>query len=350
MVKTAFLEEPVKRRRTFAYVMVIFILAQLAWLSLFFLWIYWYVSNYIIFSQVGGKLSAQMIAKATNVLILVGGILLLVAISVAMWMMFYRLSTQYNLTGLYDNFIANVTHELKSPLASIQLYLETMQKYRVSRGKQLEFLSMMLKDAMRLNNLINVILQIPALEQKKIAHNFSIYEADAIMRQLIREVCDQFQLTGTIVRIKGHAQCKCVLDPAAIKVVIVNLIDNGIKYSPNRFRMAIELGCDIKSFYMTFQDRGIGITAKEQKNIFKKFYRIYDKESPSVKGTGLGLYWVREIIRYHGGKISVFSEGKHKGTTFKILLPIYPTAKTRYIEKLIKLTQKHQLRKNSSEK
>jgi two-component system, OmpR family, phosphate regulon sensor histidine kinase PhoR len=339
----------VKRRRAFVFYLLTFIFAQVAWLSLLGLWIYWYISNYIIFSKVGGKLSAQLIDKATNVFVLVGGIVLLAAISAAMWLMFYRLNIQYKLTGLYDNFIANVTHELKSPLASIRLYLETMKRHNIPRDKQSQFIAMMLKDTNRLDTLINAILEIPALEQKKIAHRFSVFEADTIMRQLIKETCEQFQLADNAIKIKGRAPCKCVLDPSAIKVVMTNLIDNSIKYSSSRFRMVISLSCDTKNFIMTFQDRGVGISLKEQKNVFKKFYRIYSQDSPSVKGTGLGLYWVREIIKYHGGKITVYSEGKNKGTTFTISLPIYQTSKKRYIEKLIKMTQKHQLKEKSRE-
>ena len=106
--------------------LVIFISAQFAWLSLLGIWIYWYINNYIIFTTVEDKISPQLIDKNTNIIALVTGLFLLVAILAGMYLIYIYLTRQLKLTSLYDNFIANVTHELKSPLASIQLHLETL--------------------------------------------------------------------------------------------------------------------------------------------------------------------------------------------------------------------------------
>ena len=329
-----------KRRQSFLFQILIFVVAQLAWLSLLGLWIYWYVSNYIIFSQVGEKLSTQLISESKNVLTLIGGLILLVAVSVGMILLFRHLTTQMKLTRLYDNFIANVTHELKSPLASIQLYLETMNKNKIPRPKQQDFIELMLKDTSRLNNLINSILEIPGLEQKKIAHSFSVYTAESIVRELVNEALKQYTLPENAIIIKGKAPCKCVVDRAAFKIVINNLVDNAVKYSVGQVQISVKLFCSLKNFVVEFADQGIGISLAEQKKVFEKFYRIYNESIPSVKGTGLGMYWAKEIVKNHGGQISVMSKGKNKGTTFRIELPIYQTSKKRYIEKLLKLTQR----------
>jgi signal transduction histidine kinase len=92
---------------------------------------------------------------------------------------------------------------------------------------------------------------------------------------------------------------------------------------------------------MKFSDNGVGLLYKDQNKIFNKFQRIENEESPSVKGTGLGLYWVKEIVKYHGGKIQVESAGKNMGTTFTITLPIYKSYKKRYIETLLKISKKN---------
>ncbi len=330
-----------KRRRSFLFQILIFVIAQLAWLSLLGLWIYWYVSNYIIFSQAGEKLSPQLISESKHVGTLVGGLVLLVAVSVGMILLFRHLTIQMKLTGLYDNFIANVTHELKSPLASIQLYLETMGRNDIPRPKQKEFIEVMLKDANRLNNLITSILEIPGLEQKKIAHSFSVYKADSLVHELANETLKQYKLPGNAIIIKGKAPCECVVDRDAFKIVTNNLVDNAVKYSLGQVQITIRLFCSAKNFILEFSDQGIGISLAEQKKVFEKFYRIYNESIPSVKGTGLGLYWAKEIIRNHGGQISVFSKGKNKGTSFRIELPIYQASKNRYIEKLLKITRKH---------
>ncbi len=327
-----------KRRRSYVYQIVIFVVAQLAWLTLVALWIYWYVTNYIIFSQVGDKVTTQMV-KGRNVFALVIGLILMVAISIAMTLLFRRSIVQYHMTGLYDNFIANVTHELKSPLAAIQLYLETLQRHALARAKQKEFLTLMLKDCQRLNSLINSILEIPALEHKKIAHQFTVENAEKLAHRLVAEAREQFQLSAEVTPIAGHADCPCAVDINAMRIVLFNLVDNSLKYRHGPFQLSITLDCDDKNFIMTLQDQGIGIPIGEGKNVFKKFYRIDHPSSPSVKGTGLGLYWVKEIVRYHGGSVSLFSAGRNKGASFRIVLPRYDASKRRSIEKLVRQTQ-----------
>jgi len=322
------------------YHVLIFVLAQVAWLSLFGIWIYWYVSNYIIFSSVDDKLSAQIVTEGRNVFVLVSGMVLLIVVSVAMSLQFHRLNIQFNLTHLYDNFIANVTHELKSPLASIQLALETMHLHNLPESKQEQFITMMLKDTGRLNKLINAILEIPALEQKKIAHNYQVYSIGPLIRELVPDSMEQFNLPENSIQIRGKGDCQCVADRDALKIVLDNLIDNTIKYSIDPVQISLTLNCGSQYFVLDYTDHGVGISTQDQKKIFEKFYRIHDRHSPNVKGTGLGLYWIHEIIRYHGGKISVTSKGRDKGTTFRIELPIYPASKNRYIKKLLKITQK----------
>ena len=135
--------------------------------------------------------------------------------------------------------------------------------------------------------------------------------------------------------------CLCVVDSNWFEIVFNNLFDNAIKYSNNEPKINIELSNNLKKIQMKFSDNGIGLSYKDQKKIFNKFQRIENVESPSVKGTGLGLYWVDEIVKYHGGKIQVYSAGKQKGTTFTIILPIYQSSKKRYIKTLLKISRKN---------
>jgi two-component system phosphate regulon sensor histidine kinase PhoR len=331
-----------KRQNSLLYHILVFTLAQVSWFSLLALWISWYISNYIIFAEVGDKLSPQLISESTNVMTLVGGLILLVAVSVGMSLIFIYLTRQMNITKLYDDFIANITHELKSPLSSIQLSLETLEKREVTPEKRKEFLTLMLKDTQRLNNLINSILNISGMEQKKAVYNYRLYSAKEIMNSVLSESAAEFNIPAGSITIEGDVDCQCVIDKRAFKIVINNLFDNAIKYSLKPLRITIRYSCNRKNFVLNFSDNGIGIPLKEQKRIFNKFQRIYDPESPNVKGTGLGLYWMKEIIKAHGGSISVFSEGRNQGTTFKIAIPIYRSAKKRYINNLLKLTKKYQ--------
>lgn len=323
------------------YHIIIFVLAQLAWLSLLGLWIYWYVYNYIVFEQVGDQISPQLTYDITNVVPFIIGLALLVGLLIITTLIFRNLNVQIRLTKLYDNFIGNVTHELKSPLSSIQLYLETLNERDVPAEKQMEFIGLMMKDADRLKKLVNIILEISALEQKKISHDYIVCDAGTTFKKLISESIEKFRLAENIVTIYGNASCQVVIDINALKIVIDNLVDNAIKYSTKPLNISVNLNCNAKKFMFDFSDNGIGISSKEIKKVFNKFYRIYDKNIPSVKGTGLGLYWANEIIKNHGGKILVFSEGLDKGTTFKIDLPIYEASSKRFVNKLLRRTEKY---------
>jgi signal transduction histidine kinase len=179
------------------------------------------------------------------------------------------------------------------------------------------------------------------LEQKRIAHNYHIYNSDTIIRQLISASVEQFRLEDSNVKISGSAPFKCVIDKDAMQIVFDNLIDNAIKYSEKQVEIHVTLSTNIKKrFIIELQDKGIGIETKNHKKIFNKFQRINNRNIPNVKGTGLGLYWVKEIIKFHGGKISVSSEGLNKGTCFKIELPIYQTSRRFYINSLLRQTAK----------
>lgn len=330
-----------RRRHTLFYHITVFVIAQLLWLMLLGLWIYWYVSNYIIFQQVGNKVAPQLIYDGTNVIILVGGIILLVAISFVMSLTFRHLNVQLKITRLYDNFIANITHELKSPLSSIQLYLETLGSRDVPLERRKEFISMMMKDVNRLKNLINSILEISSIEQKKVAHNYVICEAEPTLRELLAQSMEHYNLKEPAIKIFGSANCEFVVDKNALKIVFDNLIDNAIKYTTKPFELVISYMVVKDKVTIKIKDNGIGIPAKELRFIFNKFHRIYNKNIPNVKGTGLGLYLVREIIKNHGGKISVQSEGLNKGTTFYIELPVYPNSQKHFLEKLLNNTKKN---------
>ncbi len=337
-----------KHNSLFYYVLV-FTLAQIAWFSLLGLWIYWYVSNYVIMTKVGETVSPQIVSEASNVYALVSGLILLVLISVSMSLIFIYLTKQMNITRLYDNFIANITHELKSPLSSIQLYLETINSRNVPDDKKKEFINLMMKDADRLNKLITSILNISQLEKKHLAYNFQVCKFDPLINELINEASEQFKINESSLSINGKTSCRSVVDRSALKIVFNNIFDNAVKYSNGLVKLKINLESNKKFVIVKISDSGIGISPKDQKNIFQKFLRVYNKNIPNVTGTGLGLYWAKEIIKYHGGKISVNSAGIGKGTTFTIELPIFQTAKRRRGKRLLKITRKTKQKMEASD-
>jgi signal transduction histidine kinase len=238
-------------------------------------------------------------------------------------LIFRHLNIQIKLNALYDNFIANVTHELKSPLSSIQLYLETLNSREIPEEKKKEFYGLMMRDAERLKNLVNSILEIASMDKKRSYQDFEVYKADETIKRIILESAIQFQLNESAIGFSGDAGCDILLDRNSIKTVFDNLVDNSIKYSAQPLEIKVKFKRSTKKVEIEFSDNGIGIPNDEIKKIFQKFHRIYDKDIPNVKGTGLGLYVVREITKNHKGKVFAFSEGKGRGSKFKIELPIY---------------------------
>ncbi len=335
-----------KKSRTLFYPIFIFVLAQFAWFVMVGLWIYRYITSNMISEYVGEHYSIQIVSKSANVVALVGGLILMITVSVAMALIFRNLTSQLKITIMYDNFIANVTHELKSPLSSIQLYLETLNTRSVTPEKQKEFVNIMIKDAARLKNLIESILSISGMELKKIPFDYQLVDAGETFQRLFRESTSQLKLGAESVSITGNAPYSCVIDPNTMRMVVDNLVDNAIKYSQSSPQITMDLSIVRNHVVVKFIDNGIGIDQEEQKHIFKKFHRVYNRSVPNVKGTGLGLYFVKEIIKTHGGRVTVQSEGIGKGTTFRIELPIYQAVKQRYINNLLKLAQK---RKNRQE-
>ena len=338
-----------KRKTSLVRHITIFVLAQVAWLSLVTGWIYWYVSNYIAAEKVSELAPRQEVSHAANITILVVGLVLLIGLSLAMSLTFRNLNLSLNMTRFYDNFIASMTHELKSPLASIQIYLETMNSRNVSPGKQKEFIGLMKKDVDRLNGLINSILDISKLEQKKMAYNFSVHNSTTLLQAILVEILQKYQLPENTIKIAGIISCEIVADKAALQSVFNNLVDNSLKYSTNKVNINIVTFENRKNLVIKYADTGIGLPTKAQKKIFGKFFRYYNPQSPNVKGTGLGLYWVYEIIKLHGGQVSVYSKGPGTGTTFTIELPKYPSTKTKYVNNLLKLTQKWRQATGNSE-
>jgi len=323
-----------KKKYSLVYYVTLFIIIQIAWLSVLGLWIARFVSNYMIMRQIGEQYSTQVQSRGA-IAILIVGLVLLIAVSVGISLIFRYLSIQYKLTKLYDNFIANVTHELKTPLSSLQLYLETIKSRDLPKEKQEKFIDIMKNEIARLNKLINTILDIGRIENKKVVYQCAIYDTDQVIHEIFDEIKKQFQLSNISVSIVGKANCQCFLDRSAFKTMFDNLVDNSIKYSKNPANITINLKKMFTKFQIEYSDEGIGLPMGNYNNIFQKFYRVNNKEIPNVKGSGLGLFWVKEIIKYHGGKIKANSHGINQGINFTIEMPIYINSKNRFVRKLL---------------
>ena len=250
----------------------------------------------------------------------------------------------------HDSFINAVTHELKTPVASIRLHLETLQRRDLPEAQRQEFYRLMLRDTDRLTDTVEQVLRAGRAGDKKAGKE----KVEVDFRQLVRDCMDVARArhrlppealryeeagtsaadtaaggntsgaiaattnsagaNGTTVRVQGSAE--------DLRTAVLNLLDNAIKYSGENVDVRVRLEApDEKHVVLSVQDQGVGISADDVKLIFRRFYRVSHRSLAHVKGTGLGLFIVKAIAQKHGGKVFAASEGEGQGTTVTLQLP-----------------------------
>ena len=223
----------------------------------------------------------------------------------------------------HDAFINAVTHELKTPVASIRLYLETLQTHAVDDNKRLEFYRTMLADSDRLLGTIEQILRTGRLGPGNRKPNFTDVELGAVTEESVARARALYHLTDESLQFDRGPRVTIQGDPDEIQAAVSNLIDNAVKYSDEHVRVTVEIQrADDRFVTLRVMDRGAGIPGSELKRIFKRFYRVPGLLATRVKGTGLGLYIVRSVARRHGGRVWAESQGSGHGSTFVLELPI----------------------------
>jgi signal transduction histidine kinase len=223
----------------------------------------------------------------------------------------------------HDAFINAVTHELKTPIASIRLYLETLQSRAVDEDKRQEFYRVMLEDSERLLGTIEQVLRTGRIGAAGRKVHLSRIELDAVVEECMTRARTLHHLTPESLRYQGGAPVTVMGDPEEVRAAVSNLIDNAVKYSGNDVNVTVQTA-KVDDNYVTVRvhDEGVGIPKIELKRIFKRFYRVPGPLAARVRGTGLGLYIVRSVAKRHGGRAWAESEGPGRGSTFVLQLPI----------------------------
>jgi signal transduction histidine kinase len=226
----------------------------------------------------------------------------------------------------HDSFINAVTHELKTPVASIRLHLETLQRREVAEPQKQEFYRLMLSDTDRLTDTVEQVLRAGRAGDKKAGRD----KVEIDFGQLVRECMDatrsrhrlqpealryeEASTDGNGVRVLGSAE--------DLRTAVFNVLDNAVKYSGDRVDVRVRLETpDEKRMVLRIQDKGVGISPDDVKRIFKRFSRLTHRSLAHVKGTGLGLFIVKAIAIKHGGKVFAESGGEGQGTTIILELP-----------------------------
>jgi two-component system, OmpR family, sensor histidine kinase SenX3 len=226
----------------------------------------------------------------------------------------------------HDSFINAVTHELKTPIASIRLYLQTLQRREVEVEQRREFYQSMLLDTERLMHTVEQVLKAGEAAQRKRPTQRLPLEFDSLVRECLDLARTRHHLPAKALdyteSLNGAGSAAVVGDPEDLRTAVSNLLDNAVKYSPDGVRISVKLDVpDAEHVVLRVRDRGVGIQQHELKRIFKRFYRVAHRSRAGVKGTGLGLFIVRSIAKKHGGEISAESDGLGKGTTMILELP-----------------------------
>ena len=244
--------------------------------------------------------------------------ILVAVILVGLFLLVITYQRAMELYRMQQNFISGFTHELKTPIASIRLYLDTFLKHDLAPDKQKQYLEYMLEDTDRLSSNVEQILSLGRLEDKNYTAKFEKVDAKEMILNLVSELQHRHQNGIIQVDEDSFNNFWIKVDQQLFQVLLTNIISNGIYHNLSKQpKVSIRAELDREGLNFVVKDNGVGIDQKFEKKVFKKFFQI----GKSAKGSGLGLYMSQIITKLHGGKISVKGLGEGKGSVFRIVLP-----------------------------
>ncbi|MDX2496109.1 MAG: HAMP domain-containing sensor histidine kinase [Desulfuromusa sp.] len=306
-------------RRLF-HPLITFIGIQIVWILLLVSWIYWFLGRHQQLKELANKYQVDWLPETSDWLILTEGILLLVAILIGIYVIFLYWRRQASLNQAQNNFINQVTHELKSPLASIQLHLETIQMRQPNPEQLQKFVERMQGDSERLNGLINNLLTAGKIEHKGAKLNLQQGNLSQMIESYLLREKEKFPKNASLSW-QIEPGLEAYFETDALETVLRNLLENATLYADRPPIVTVKLTQDGAMAHLRFTDQGLGIPGKYQKKVFRIFYRIRHT-GKTIRGSGLGLFIVRNVIRLHGGKVWIESPGSGKGSTFHLIIPL----------------------------
>jgi two-component system, OmpR family, phosphate regulon sensor histidine kinase PhoR len=309
----------------FFHPMSVFIFSVAAVCLSLALYIYWYVEISTGLTKVLKKANLgpeQVLTAQTWVVILVLSILVGI-ILMGLFFIFVFNHKTYQLYRMQRNFIDNFTHELKTPVTSLKLYLETFQKHEFPRDEQIKYISYMVQDVDRLSNNITRILDLAKIESNSYDEKFIIEDLVDLTEKFINKNRHLFSGSEIIIHNPGKRPFLYPVSLSLFEMLLMNIITNGIKYNESLVpRLDITFTQGVRKMTIDFKDNGIGIAKKEISKIFRKFYQIGQSKDMSAKGTGIGLHLAQSIAKLHKGRIFAESQETGKGSVFSVVLPI----------------------------
>jgi len=225
-----------------------------------------------------------------------------------------------------DSFLNAVTHELKTPITSVRLYLDTLQRRPIDEDQRQQFYATMRSDTDRLLATVEQVLKAGELGQRERVQRRGRIELKDVVTECIAITLRRHHLSDDAIQLQnvpGDVRLFVSANPEDLRTAVLNLLDNAVKYSPQGVHVQCRLGIEHYTWaVLTITDTGLGIQAHDLRRIFKRFYRAASSDRVKIKGTGLGLFLVRTIVRQHGGDVRATSEGPGKGSTMILRLPL----------------------------
>jgi len=318
------MEQAITRTKWFFHPIFIFIFSIVALAMSLVLYIYWYMEVSIGLKEVARKFNldhGQLLESETWVVILILSILVGI-ILVGIFIIFVYNQKIIQLYRLQYNFINNFTHELKTPVTSLKLYLETFMKHEFSRDDQLAYLDYMVQDVGRLSENINRILNLARIESKIYGEEFVVADLLATVEQFITDNDHLFRNCKINIHNSSGRSFAYRINLSLFEMLLMNLMTNAVKYNESEEpRIDIIFKLYHRRLHIRFEDNGIGIEKTELKKIFKKFYQSGRADDMTAMGSGLGLHLVQNIARIHKGKVVAQSKGRGEGSVFTVMLP-----------------------------
>lgn len=280
-----------KQTAIFFYVLSIYVVLQFAW------WGYHLIELTEEIESVKGSISKRVF------MIIGEGLVFFLILLIGLWKIRSSIKKELKLQANQNNFLLSVTHELKTPIAANKLYLQTIQKRDLDAEKRNELLEKAVKENIRLEKMIDNILNATRLENKKM----QIHKVETDANELIVGIAQRFNKIASknAIVVEGSFRQPLQIDSFIIETILNNLVENALKYAGSDSAIIIAINDELDTIQV--KDNGPGIASAEQMDVFKKFYRSGNEETRTQKGSGLGLFIASEFARIHGGKLSYHS-------------------------------------------
>lgn len=310
-----------KQARILLHPMVIFIIAQISWALLMIVWIRWYISRTTEFEALLEKFGPHPSLRTGQWIVLLEGCILMGILLVALYVVFVNLRRQVRLNQMQDSILSSVTHELKTPIASIRLYLETLELRELSQTERQHFIQRSLQELSRLQSLVDRVLlsaQLRATFKKPKHERLDLKEIlIGSWQKMTERVGDKREC-----QLVGFDECSTI--PilgirADLQILFDNLLDNAVKYTKTGGKIWLKVfPAGPSKIEIVVTDNGIGIEKGQLKRVFQRFFRAEGASKRHVTGSGLGLSLAHAIVKTHNGTLIARSPGPEKGASFHV--------------------------------